>query len=75
MQIFNLVFVKSSDKLLNYLMFGQTFFEVKMEMLKMHGFHPWLNFATCYVIDKRMEVMPMIDIDPQSVYYYGNTLF
>ena len=28
------VFVKSSDKLLNHLMFGQTLIEVKMEMLK-----------------------------------------
>ena len=74
MQILNVVFVKSSDKLLHYLMFGQTFFEVKMEMLKMHEFHPWLNFATCHVIDKRIEVPPMTDIDPQSVYYYGNTL-
>ena len=35
--------VKSSDKLLHYLMFGQTLFEVKMEMLKTHEFHSWLN--------------------------------
>ena len=35
------VFVKASDKLLNYLMFGQTLIEVKMETLKTHEFHPW----------------------------------
>ena len=31
--------VKSADKLLNYLMFGQTLIEVIMETLKTHEFH------------------------------------
>ena len=38
---FYVIFVKSTDKQLNYLMFGQTLIEAKMEMLKSHEFHPW----------------------------------
>ena len=34
------VFVKSSDKLLNYLMFVQVLSETKIEMLKKHNFYP-----------------------------------
>ena len=34
-------FFKSSGKLLNYLMFGQTLIEVEMETLKNHEIHPW----------------------------------
>ena len=41
MQLLYAVSVKSSDKLLNYLMFSQTLSEVKMETLKTHEFHPW----------------------------------
>ena len=37
---FYVVFVKSSDKLLNFLVFGQTLCEVKIETLKTHKFHP-----------------------------------
>ena len=35
------VYVKSSDKLLNYLMLVQALTEVKTEMLKNHDFPPW----------------------------------
>ena len=33
--------VKSSEKLLNYLMFGQTLSEMKMETQKTHEFRYW----------------------------------
>ena len=39
-QLLYVVLVKSSDKLLNYLMFVQTLIEVKMETLKTHEFPP-----------------------------------
>ena len=58
--------MKSSDKLLNYLMLGQTLIEVKLEMLKTHEFHPWSNFRTLSCGWK--SITPMIGIDPQSVY-------
>ena len=35
------VFVNSSDKLLNYLKLDPEFIEVKMETLKTHKFRPW----------------------------------
>ena len=38
--------VKSSDKLLIYLMLDPAIIEVKMETLKTHEFRPWLNFIT-----------------------------
>ena len=40
-QLLYVVFVKLSDRLFNYLMFGQTLSELKMETLKTHEFHPW----------------------------------
>ena len=48
-------------------MFGQTLIEVKMGSLKTHEFHPWRNFELCHVIGERMEVTPIIGIDPRSV--------
>ena len=39
--LFDVVFVKSSDKLLNYLMLDPELIEVKLETLKTHEFHPW----------------------------------
>ena len=38
---FNVVFVKSPDKLLHYLILHAEFIEVKMETLKTHEFRPW----------------------------------
>ena len=72
---FYVVFVKSSEKLLHYLMFGQTLIEMKMETLKTQEFHSWLNFVTFHVIGERMEVTPMVSIDPHSAYHFGYPLF
>ena len=38
--------VKTSDKLLNDFMYGQTLSEVNMETLKTDEFPPWRNFET-----------------------------
>ena len=46
MQLLFVVYVKSSDKLLNYLMLVQTLSEVNIEMLKSDDFFPWLHFLT-----------------------------
>ena len=51
MQLSYVVFVKSSDKLLNYLMFGQPLIEMKMET---HEFQHWRNFLT-HSCDRRED--------------------
>ena len=40
-QLVYVVSMKSSDKLLNYLMLVQSLIEVKIELLKNHDFRPW----------------------------------
>ena len=60
--------MKSSDKVLNYLIFGQTLSEANMEILENHKFHPWRH-------GERMEVMPGIVTDPHNVYHFGYPLF
>ena len=40
-QLLYVAFVKSSDKLLNYLMLVNALSEVKIELLKNHDFHLW----------------------------------
>ena len=42
-------FCEITRKLLNYLMFGQTLSEVKMEMLKTHKFHFMMTFCNFVV--------------------------
>ena len=63
-QLLYVVFVKSSNKLLNYFMLDPAFIEVKMETLKTLGEIPKL----CRVIGERMEVTPMISLDPHKVF-------
>ena len=60
-------------------MFGQTLSAVEIETLKTHKFHPCLVLVEisqlCHVIGERMEVTPMIGIDPHSVYQFRYPLF
>ena len=67
--------MKSSDNPLNYLMFGQTLSEGKMERLKTHIINFSLKFRNCHVIEERMEAMSMIAFGPLSFYYFRYPLF
>ena len=75
MQLLYVDFVKSSDKLLNYLTFGQTVNCDENGNAENSQISPLVKFHNFVVIGERMEVTPMISLDPQSVYHFGYPVF
>ena len=67
--------MKISDKLVNYLMFGQTIIEVKMEKLITHTFLPWRNFVTLFCDQGEDGSHAHGRVGPLSVYHFGYPLF
>ena len=61
MQLLYVVFAKSSDKLLHYLILRAEFIEVKMETLKTHEFRPRRKFITLSC-DRRDKVFTVLDV-------------